>query len=93
MFTKHPSYLPMELMASGSIVITNYNEANTWLLKDRVNCMVVEPSPTFIAESVTALAADPELIRVIRENAFKTASSTNWDKEMKKIYKFIERRD
>jgi O-antigen biosynthesis protein len=89
MFTKHPSYIPMELMASGSIVITNHNDANTWLLKDRINCVVVEPSPTFITEKLIALIDDPELQKTIRGNAIKTVSSVDWDSQMEKIYRFI----
>jgi glycosyltransferase involved in cell wall biosynthesis len=89
MFTKHPSYLPMELMASGSIVITNHNDANTWLLKDGTNCILVEPSPTYIAEKLLNLIDDPELQETIRDNALQTAASFNWEREMEKIYKFI----
>jgi glycosyltransferase involved in cell wall biosynthesis len=89
MFTKHPSYIPMELMASGSIVITNYNQANTWLLKDRINCVVVEPSPTYITEKLIALIGDPGIQKTIRENAIKTVSSMDWDLQMEKIYRFI----
>lgn len=89
MFTKHPSYIPMELMASGSIVITNHNDANTWLLKDRVNCIVVEPSPTFITEKLIALIGDSGIQKTIRENAIKTVSSMDWDSQMEKIYRFI----
>ena len=33
MFTNHPSYLPLELMASGCLVITNANPATSRLLK------------------------------------------------------------
>ena len=79
----------MELMASGSIVITNHNDANTWLLKDRINCVVVEPSPTFITEKLIALIDDPELQKTIRGNAIKTVSSVDWDSQMEKIYRFI----
>ena len=89
MFTKHPSYLPMELMASGAIVISNYNDANTWLLKDKINCAVVEPSPTYITERLLYLIKDEELQKTMRENARSTAASYHWDNEMEKIYRFI----
>ncbi len=89
MFTKHTSYLPLELMASGSIVITNYNETNTWLLKNGSNCIVVEPSPTYITEKLMHLMEHPELQKPIRENALKTIESMNWEREMEKIYRFI----
>lgn len=93
MFTKHPSYLPMELMASGAIVITNYNQANVWLLKDMINSVIVEPAPTYITEKLLDLINTPELQKTIRDNAFKTVASTDWDTEMEKIFRFITRRD
>jgi GT2 family glycosyltransferase len=89
MFTKHTSYLPLELMASGAIVIANYNQTNTWLLNDGSNCIVVEPSPTFITEKLMHLLGNPELQRTIRENALKTIESSDWGQEMEKIYRFI----
>ncbi|MBE0425222.1 MAG: hypothetical protein IBX72_01060 [Nitrospirae bacterium] len=89
MFTKHPSYIPMELMASGSIVITNYNNANTWLLKNRENCLVVEPLPTYISEKLLSLISDKNLQKNIRDNALKTVSSFDWNSQMEKIYSFI----
>jgi glycosyltransferase involved in cell wall biosynthesis len=89
MFTKHPSYLPMELMASGTMVITNYNDANTWLLKDRINCILVEPSPTYISEKLVALISDRNLQKSIRDNASRTIAQTDWNREMEKIYTFI----
>jgi O-antigen biosynthesis protein len=89
MFTKHTSYLPLELMASGSIVITNYNQANTWLLKDGLNCIIGEPSPTYITEKLIHIIEHPELRKTIRGNALKTIESMNWEQEMEKIYRFI----
>jgi GT2 family glycosyltransferase/glycosyltransferase involved in cell wall biosynthesis len=89
MFTKHPSYLPIEFMASGSIVIANHNEANTWLLKDGFNCVIVEPSPTYITEKLVGLIEHPGLRKTIRENAFKTTRSMDWTHEMEKIFRFI----
>lgn len=93
MFTKHPSYIPLELMASGSIVITNHNYANTWLLKDRVNCVIVEPSPTYITEKIHALIADQTFCKTIKENALQTISEFDWESQMEKIYRFIMWKD
>jgi glycosyltransferase involved in cell wall biosynthesis len=89
MFTKHPSYIPFELMASGCIVLANYNEANKWFYYDLKNCITVEPSPTFIAEKLLAVISDPLLQNSLRENALKTVSGTDWDSQMEKIYRFI----
>jgi glycosyltransferase involved in cell wall biosynthesis len=79
----------MELMASGTMVITNYNDANTWLLKDRINCILVEPSPTYISEKLVALISDRNLQKSIRDNASRTIAQTDWNREMEKIYTFI----
>jgi glycosyltransferase involved in cell wall biosynthesis len=89
MFTKHPSYITLELMASGAIVVTNYNDANEWLLKDGENCIIVEPSPTCIVEKIRHLIDNPEVQRVIRDNAIKAVSSVDWNSEIEKIYRFI----
>jgi glycosyltransferase involved in cell wall biosynthesis len=50
MFTRHPSYLPLELMASGSLVVTNTNPATRWLLQDGENCRLAEASATSLAD-------------------------------------------
>jgi GT2 family glycosyltransferase len=89
MFTKHTSYLPLELMASGAIVIANHNQAHTWLLRDGANCIVVEPSPTFITEKLVQLSENRELQQTIRGNALKTIESVHWEQEMEKIFRFI----
>jgi O-antigen biosynthesis protein len=89
MFTKHPSYLPLELMACGAIVVTNSNRTNEWLLRDKVNCITIEPAPTYVAEAVALLVQDETLRSYIRENALKTASSFEWEPEMEKIFRFM----
>lgn len=89
MFTKHPSYIPLELMSSGSIVITNYNEINKWLFKDKENCIIVEPLPTYICNRLLTLISDANLQKTIRKNALKTISSLEWNSQMEKIYSFI----
>jgi GT2 family glycosyltransferase len=89
MFTKHTSYLPIELMASGAVVIANYNQTSTWLLNDGVNCIVAEPSPTYIAEKLMHLLENSELQETLRVSALKTIESTNWQQEMEKIYGFV----
>ena len=55
MMTKHPSYLPFELMACGAIVVTNFNPANTWLLKDGENCLLSAPSASCLDRKSTRL--------------------------------------
>jgi glycosyltransferase involved in cell wall biosynthesis len=88
MFTRHPSYLPLELMASGSLVVTNYNPSTTWLLKDRQNCLLAESSATCLA----GLLEEAVLNRSERERITAHASATirqsysHWDQEIEKTY-------
>jgi hypothetical protein len=87
--TKHPSYLPFELMACGCPVLTNYNQATTWFLKDGFNCLLTEPSISCIREKVETLMNDPNLRKKIAKNALDSLPKTCWDSEIEKIYRFI----
>ena len=60
MFTRHPSYLPLELMASGCLVVTNRNPATQWLLRDRENCLLAQSSATCLAAALEWAAAHPD---------------------------------
>jgi len=42
-FTEQPSYLPLELMVCGCLVLTSYDPATTWFLKDCINCLLTKP--------------------------------------------------
>jgi len=87
--SKHPSYIPFELMACGCPVLTNYNSSTTWFLKDGFNCLISEPSVSCICEKVEMLMNDPDLRRQLVSNALKSMPRTSWDDEIEKIYRFI----
>ena len=53
MMTKHPSYLPFELMACGTLVVSNRNAANDWFLQHGENCLLAEPTASCLAETLT----------------------------------------
>jgi O-antigen biosynthesis protein len=91
MFTRHPSYLPFELMASGTLVVTNYNPATLWMLKDGENCLLSEPSPTCLAETLVRGLEDIELRKQIQKNALNDilTNYSYWDAQIEKIYKFM----
>ena len=89
MFTKHPSYLPFELMACGCPVLTNYNPSTTWFLKDKTNCMLTEPTPTSIYQKIETLMNDTELRKTLISNGLTEIQKGNWQKEMEKIYTFV----
>ncbi|MEA2784732.1 MAG: O-antigen biosynthesis protein [Candidatus Eremiobacteraeota bacterium] len=69
MMTSHPSYLPMELMACGATVVTNYNERTGWLLRDDGNCLLAETTASALAARVADAVGDARLRRRISEAA------------------------
>jgi O-antigen biosynthesis protein len=91
MMTCHPSYLPLELMACGCLVITNRNRHNTWLLEDRENCLLAEPSPSALAEVIEEGLRDEALRARISGRAAETmrAEYSDWDAEMERAYRYM----
>jgi glycosyltransferase involved in cell wall biosynthesis len=91
MMTKHPSYLPFELMACGSLVVTNYNVANTWLLKDGENCLLSPPSASCLAETLSFALNNYEALGDIRKHAADAIQSTygDWDKSFNDVSTFM----
>lgn len=91
MFTRHPSYLPFELMASGSLVITNHNPATTWLLKDGQNCRLAEVSATSIADVIEKALLDADGRRQITRRAAEQIQSefSDWGQQIEKIYHYM----
>jgi GT2 family glycosyltransferase len=91
-FTRHPSYLPFELMASGCVVVSNYNHATSWLLRDGVNCFLSHASPSCLCETIEKTLINTEIRKKIAANALSTIqkSYSDWDREMEKIYQFMK---
>ena len=91
MMTRHPSYLPLELMACGSLVVTNRNPDTAWLLKDGENCLLADSSPTSLTERVMEGLKDVDLRRRITDQAREqvNASYSDWNNPIDKVYKYM----
>lgn len=89
MFTKHPSYQPIEMMASGMTVVVNENSAMRLSLRNSENSLVVEPTVTSVAEAISRLVRDADLRNALAAEGLKTANQTNWDTEMEGVYQFL----
>lgn len=91
MLTKHPSYLPFELMACGAIVVTNFNQANAWLLKDGENCLLSAPSASCLAATLAYALDHYDELAPLRERAAKGIfeDSGDWDSSLGEVSKFI----
>jgi glycosyltransferase involved in cell wall biosynthesis len=91
MMTKHPSYLPFELMACGAIVVTNYNQANTWLLKDGENCLLSAPSASCLAATLSYALDHYDELAPLRQRAANDIfdDAGDWDNSLGEVVKFI----
>ncbi|WP_414752658.1 glycosyltransferase [Anabaena sp. CCY 9910] len=92
MMTKHPSYLPFEMMACGVLVVSNINSSTQWLLKDRENCLLSHPSASCIAETISEAIDKYDEFDVIRNNAVNCIKDNHadWSVEIQKIHDFIQ---
>lgn len=89
MLTKHPSYQPFEFMASGMATVTNRNESNLWFLKDGKNCLLSEPSPRAMADTIGRLVDDPGLRRSIAEAGVAAVGGRAWTAVEDETWEFI----
>jgi len=91
MLTRHPSYLPLELMASGALVITNRNPANGWLLQHGHNCLLTETSPPLMVATIEAAIADYEKLHHVRLCAQATATRySDWHQAFLPVITWIQ---
>ena len=86
MMTKHPSYLPLELMACGAIAVTNRNPANQWWLRDRENCITAWPTAECLADALQDAVTNFDSHSTIRGNALNTvAAMSNWQEQLSRV--------
>jgi O-antigen biosynthesis protein len=79
MFSKHPSYQPFEFMACGCAVVTNTNDATTWLLKDGENSLVTETTVASITETLGRAVEDTALRQRLVEGGYRTLPPEEWN--------------
>jgi O-antigen biosynthesis protein len=91
MLTRHPSYIPLELMASGCLVVTNLNAWTTWLLKDGENCLLTSTTATSVAQTVRRGLLDASLRERVSDNALAMIRSDylDWARQMENVYDYL----
>lgn len=95
MMTRHPSYLPFEFMASGTLVVTNYNPANLWFLKDGENCLLSPASASCLFDTLSYAIDHYDELDEIRSTALEIIDRehSDWNTELKKIAGFLKSPD
>ncbi len=89
MFTRHPSYLPLEMMACGVTVVTNENAANDWLFSHRRNCLLARPTASCVAEQLVEAVENSSLREEISAEASRRMQITRWDEQAEKIWRAL----
>lgn len=89
MFTKHPSYLPLEMMACGVAVVTNDNPANHWLLRHEENCLLAAPTPTCVLEQLRRVVVDAALRARLSARAAERARSHSWEQAVEEVWEAL----
>lgn len=91
MFTPHPSYIPLELMASKCAVVTNLNPANEWLLRSGKTCFSSQPTVSCLAEILSQVLDNNIQRERVVDRAYKFINKkySNWDRQIEKIYQYM----
>lgn len=89
--SKHPSYLPLELMACGVPVVAFDSPNFSWLLRDEENCLLVEQTVDGVVDGLERLVVDHQLrSRLARQGlADISANHASWDKSLAGVYRFL----
>ena len=80
------SYPPLEMMATGGLVVVAPNDGNIEYLKDEYNCLFYEQGNIDDAlEKINKICNDKKLQSKIVDNGLKTAKEREWSKIEKEI--------
>ena len=82
------SLLPMEIMASNSVVVSNRGPNNEWLCSEE-NSVMVETDPIDIAEKMKYYLTHKQELASKREKGRSYVETLTWEKELRKVYDFI----
>lgn len=82
------SLLPMEVMASGSVVVSNQGENNSWLLNDQ-NAILVDTDPLSMAKTMEYYLKHKEELEKRRAEGLAYVKQFTWETEIEKVYRFM----
>lgn len=89
--SRHPSYLPLELMASGVAMVAPDSEWFTWLFKDDKNSLLAMRTLDDVVAKLDLLVRDADLRKRIAVSGLATidAHHNNWDAAFAGIYDYL----
>jgi O-antigen biosynthesis protein len=86
MLTRHPSYQPLEFMASGMATVSNRNPHTAWLLRHEDNALLADPLPALVAEQIGRLVEDRELRSRLAAAGRTEVQGRTWDDELARVW-------
>jgi O-antigen biosynthesis protein len=89
--SRHPSYLPLELMACGVPVVAFDNPAARWLLRDDETCLVAERTVDGVRDALARLVEDAQLRRRLARRGLELIESSHgdWDASLEGVFAFM----
>ncbi len=89
--SRHPSYLPLELMACGVPVVAFDNPWGHWLLRDGENCLLAKRTADSLTDRLEKLVIDPSLRKRLADQGLAdiAAHHSDWDKALSGIYGYL----
>jgi GT2 family glycosyltransferase/glycosyltransferase involved in cell wall biosynthesis/predicted SAM-dependent methyltransferase len=89
--SKHPSYLPIELMACGVPVVAFENPWGHWILRDQENCLLAKRTVDSLADRLERLCVDQEMRQRLAKRGLAdiAAHHADWDKALVGIYPYL----
>ncbi len=90
MMTRHPSYLPFELMACGAVPVVNVNRDNAWLLRHEANAVVCEPTVSALAAGLARLGDQPPFREALADEGVRTVAGHGGDDQVDAAAAFLQ---
>ncbi|MGK0715089.1 rhamnosyltransferase WsaF family glycosyltransferase [Leucobacter sp. W1153] len=89
--SRHPSYLPLELMASGVTMVSPDSEWFKWLFRDDRNSATVMRSIDDLTEQISALVEDAERRNRLGSGGLQTIDEahSDWDAALNEVYSYL----
>ena len=89
--SKHPSYLPLELMACGVPVVAFDNPWGHWILRDEENSLLAKRTVDSLADQLERLCQDAELRRRLSAQGLADIAErhSDWGAALSGIYGYL----
>jgi glycosyltransferase involved in cell wall biosynthesis len=89
--SKHPTYIPLQLMACGALVVANDNPANAWLLRDGENAILADPTAEALAVALERGLVDTDLRSRLSERASLDIREhhADWASQIDHVYDYL----